>query len=376
MQKISSYLYPNRINLVADVSNTRVLGGWEHITRWNIVYQNKVKIYQGIDNVLTLDVKNNEQKRIDISEMNLKMAVTDVHKKELVIADIIARETLGLADVTISADLLSVVDPQFLMFTIYNEVVNEDETVTRTVMYADTQFGANGNMELVGSAVPIETPVRVIRQFNPITNDRAQPYVVTDFSEAVQIRKPNQLTAADTESVFFDFDFNKSNAQVTIQFTEESVISTATIWTDILAFGVFPGDVTATKEIEYPVYNRNIQWARIKFVQTSYRGVGATVDIGKINTVGLSTEYTFKANRPGKGYKIGETYTIPGSRVGSPGAGAWTVTVSKIDGTGGVHEWTATAQPPVVEAGDVAYNDTPVTDPAHYKSVDKVTIRL
>lgn len=376
MQKISSYLYPNRINLVADVSNTRVLGNWEHITRWNIVYQHKVKIYQGIDNVLTLDVKNSEQKRIDISEMNLKMAITDVHKKELVIADITARETTGLADVTIPADLLSIIDPQFLMFTIYNEVVNEDDSITRTVMYADTQFGATGNMELVGSAVPIETPVRIITEFNPITNDLTRPYTVTHFSEAVQVRKPNHLTAAATESIFFDFNFNKSNALVTIQFTEESVISTSTVWTDVLAFGVFPGDVTATKEIEYPIYNRNIQWARVKFVQTSYKGVGATVDIGKQDTVGLSTEYTFKPNQPGKGYQVGEVYTIPGSRVGSPGAGAWTLTVDTVDGNGGVRQWTPLAEMPVAESGDISYKDTPVTDPAHYKSVDKVTIRL
>lgn len=376
MQKISSYLYPNGINLVADVTNTRVIGGWEHITRWNIVYQNKIKIYQSIDNVLTLDVKNNEQKRIDISEMNLKMAITDVNKKELVTVDVVARETLGLADITVSAESLSMVDPQFLLFTIYNEVINEDYSVTRTIMYADTQFGANGNMELVGSAVPIQTPVRVIRQFNPITNDRAQPFVVVDFSEAVSLQKPNHLVAADTERVFFDFNFNKSNAQVTIQFTEESVVSTSTVWTDVLSFGVFPGDLTATKEIEFPIYNRNIQWARIKFIQTSFRGVGATVDIGKINTTEQSTEYTFKPNKPGKGYKIGESYTIPGTRVGSPGAGAWLITVAKVDSIGGVQEWTALAETPVVEAGNVAYNDTPVTDPAHYKSVDKVTIRL
>jgi hypothetical protein len=376
MQKISSYLYPNRINLVADVSNTRILGGWEYITRWNIVYQNKVKIYQGIDNVLTLDVKNNEQKRIDISEMNLKMAITDVHRKELVIADIVARETTGLADVTIPASLLSIIDPQFLMFTIYNEVENEDDTVTRTVMYADTQFGANGNMELVGSALPIETPVRIIAQFNPITNELTRPYTVTHFSEAVDMRKPNQLVAAATESVFFDFNFNKSNALVTIQFTEESVVSTSTVWTDVMAFGVFPGDVTATKEIEYPVYNRNIQWARVKFIQNSYNGVGATVDIGKADTSGLSTEYTFKPNQPGKGYKVGEVYTIPGSRVGSPGLGAWALTVASVDGNGGVKEWTPLAEMPVAESGNIDYKNTPVTDPAHYKSVDKVTIRL
>jgi len=71
MQKISSYLYPNRINVVADLALFS--------TRWNIVYQNRVKIYQGVDNVLTIDVKNSDQKRIDISEMDLHMIVTDTN---------------------------------------------------------------------------------------------------------------------------------------------------------------------------------------------------------------------------------------------------------------------------------------------------------
>ena len=88
MQKISSYLYPNRINVVADVALFPV--------RWNIVYQNRIKIYQGVDNVLTLDVKNSDQKRIDISEMTLKMSITDTLGRDLTTVNVTPSASSGL----------------------------------------------------------------------------------------------------------------------------------------------------------------------------------------------------------------------------------------------------------------------------------------
>ena len=56
MQKISCYLYPNRINVVADVALFPV--------RWNIVYQNRVKIYQGVTlGALSVDKNLQNKKR-------------------------------------------------------------------------------------------------------------------------------------------------------------------------------------------------------------------------------------------------------------------------------------------------------------------------
>lgn len=59
MQKISSYLYPNRIILTADLAG--------FITEYKNVYQRTVKIYQGVDNILEFDIKNADQKRIELS---------------------------------------------------------------------------------------------------------------------------------------------------------------------------------------------------------------------------------------------------------------------------------------------------------------------
>ena len=364
MQKISSYLYPNRINVVADVTLFPV--------RWNIVYQNRIKLYQGVDNVLTLDVKNSDQKRIDISEMILKMTVMDTAGKEILVTDVNPTATTGLATISILADDLVELNPQFLSFTIYRE--NEDDT--KTILYADTQFGAVGKMELLGSAVSVPTPERYITRFNLLSDRDYNLTAITWYSDAVEIRKPNFVGAASADAIELDFKFNKSNAVVTVQFTQDEVVNAYTEWTDALGFGVFPSDTSATKTISYPTYSRSYSWMRVKFVQTSYNGTGATVNISKVDG---GTEYTFNTGKPGKGYAIGESFVINGLRLGggstSPN-GAWSLTVAAVDGLGGVTGWTPLAEMPVAEDGNVYYNDVPVRDDNHIRTIDKVTIRL
>jgi len=364
MQKISSYLYPNRINVVADVTLFPV--------RWNIVYQNRIKLYQGVDNVLTLDVKNSDQKRIDISEMILKMNVMDTAGKEVVVADVTPTATTGLATISISSDDLVELDPQFLSFTIYRE--NEDDT--KTILYADTQFGAVGKMELLGSAVSIPTPERYITRFNLLSERVNNITTTTWFSDAVEIRKPNFLSAATADTIELDFEFNKSDAAVTVQFTQDEIVNSYTEWTDALSFGVFPSDTSASKTISYPTYNRSYAWMRVKFIQTSYKGTGATVDIAKVDG---GTTYTFNTGKPGIGYAIGESFVINGQRVGGGAVlpnGSWNLTVAQVDGNGGVTAWTPLAEMPVAENGNIVYKDVPVRDDNHIRTIDKITIRL
>jgi hypothetical protein len=255
MQKISSYLYPNRINVVADVALFPV--------RWNIVYQNRVKIYQGVDNVLTLDVKNSDQKRIDISEMTLKMSVTDTLGRDLLTTDVTPGVTTGLATVTIAEDDLVNVTPQFLNFTIYRE--NED--ATKTVLYADTQFGAKGNIELIGSVLATGTPPRYITRFNPITDTTTSPpWNPIYYSDAVEVRQPNLLKAAEDDSIELTFNFVSLAGTVTIQYTKDDVISTATKWVELEVFSVTTSTSTLVKTYTNPEYRRDMAWFRVKYL--------------------------------------------------------------------------------------------------------------
>jgi hypothetical protein len=77
MQKVQSYLYPNRIILLADLAGFTVEN--------RVVYARTVKIYQGIDNVIQFDIQNADQKRIDLTTLtDIEVNVMDAGGKSLI----------------------------------------------------------------------------------------------------------------------------------------------------------------------------------------------------------------------------------------------------------------------------------------------------
>jgi len=76
MQKVQSYLYPNRTILIADLAG--------QLTENTVVYAKTIKIYQGVDNVIQFDIQNADQKRLDLTTFtNLQMNVFDQGGKAL-----------------------------------------------------------------------------------------------------------------------------------------------------------------------------------------------------------------------------------------------------------------------------------------------------
>jgi hypothetical protein len=145
MQKISSYLYPNRIELLADVAG--------FTTEYTNVYQRTVKIYNGVDNVLEFDIKNADQKRIDLTTLSsLSLNVMDSRGTALSNSPytVTATATKGIAKVIIPEDDLSELSPQFLKYS----VTARDTTGNNIILYADSRFGAVGTIQLIGDATP------------------------------------------------------------------------------------------------------------------------------------------------------------------------------------------------------------------------------
>ncbi len=268
MQKISSYLYPNRINVVADLAAFPV--------RWNIVYQNRVKIYKGVDNIITIDFKNADQKRIDIIGQTIDLSVMDVNGQLVGSFPVIPSTNIGLATVNIDNESLSSLDPQFLKFSLIRSNVD----ATKTVFYADTQFGALGSMELVGTATSIVVPQRSITTWIEINNTLTLPWTKTFYSDAVEIKKPNYLDVIDNDSIEFEFLFSNLDANLIVQFTKDTVVGAGSIWKDIETFAVTPTTSTLIKTYSYAntTYNREYSWARVNYVRT-------TNNTGKIDKV-------------------------------------------------------------------------------------------
>lgn len=144
MQKILSYLYPNRIVLLVDLASFNV--------EYKNVYQRTVKIYNGIDNTLEFDIKNADQKRIDLTTLsNIELNIMDSEGTALPNSPYTVTPTAlqGIATVTIPEEDLANLSSQFLRYSV--SAVKDGNDV---LLYADSRFGAVGTIELVGSAMP------------------------------------------------------------------------------------------------------------------------------------------------------------------------------------------------------------------------------
>ena len=147
MHKISSYLYPNRVALLADLAGFPV--------EWTNVYQRTVKIYSGIDNTIEFDIKNADQKRIDLTNYTLSLNVMDASGNALPnspysVTKLNQGVYKGLAKVVLPKTDLEGLKDQYFKYSVTALDQNDEDVL----FYGDTRFGALGTMELVGSAMP------------------------------------------------------------------------------------------------------------------------------------------------------------------------------------------------------------------------------
>jgi len=189
MQKISSYLYPNRIEVIADVA----LDPATCPVEWKIVYQKPIKIYKGVDNVLELEVKNGDQKRVDIFGKTVKFVIMDQTSREVetynatVVDDDSTDCVKGVTRITIPEADLANLDPQHLKFTSY--ILNADNT--KTLLYGDTKYGAQGFIDLLDGIVPTSREVRRFDTFQQETNYNGRTFeerTVTYYSSTVPVK--------------------------------------------------------------------------------------------------------------------------------------------------------------------------------------------
>lgn len=209
MQKISTYLYPNRVQLLADLASFNV--------EYTNVYQRIVKIYNGIDNTIEFDIKNADQKRIDLSTVTqIEMNVMDAGGTALLNSPYIVTPTAlkGIATVTIPQEDLLDLNPQFFKYSVSCIKDGQD-----TLLYADSRFGAVGTIELVGSAMPTFRDSKIYKDFTaeidlegfPISKSSAIP---ATFYEAEK-----------TTSLNFEIFYTGFKGKIWIEGTLASTIS-------------------------------------------------------------------------------------------------------------------------------------------------------
>jgi hypothetical protein len=188
MQKIQSYLYPNRIQLLINLDEFSK----NNQVEWRIVYQRTIKIYKGIDNVLEIDVKNNDQKRVSLTGKTVYMIIFDQANNEVVrytalnLEDDSSHAGRGLARITVLGSDLENLIPQYLTFVVYteDEILNNIE-----ILYGDSKYGARGTIELLNGINAKPSLYKKYDNFRPETNYQTnQTHVTYYYSDPIAVK--------------------------------------------------------------------------------------------------------------------------------------------------------------------------------------------
>jgi len=213
MQKIQSYLYPNRVILIANLAGFTVEN--------TIVYAKTVKIYKGVDNVIQFDVQNADQKRLDLVNTplvtNLKMNVMDMSGNALPNSPYTVSNTsiTGIGTVTIPHTDLVNINHQYLQYS-----VTATDTNSNTIpLYTDSRFSAVGKIEVIGYATPTPHATTIYDRFygeinfmgNVIQHTSATP---CKFYEAVP-----------TTSMNFSIHLTNFIGTIYVEATEDMTVS-------------------------------------------------------------------------------------------------------------------------------------------------------
>ena len=209
MQKVQSYLYPNRVILIANLAGFTVEN--------TIVYAKTVKIYNGVDNTIEFDIQNADQKRIDLSTMsNIELNLMDMSGNALPESPYMVTPTTikGIATVTIPSDDLVDLADQNLRYSV--TAVSDNKEV---MLYCDSRFSAVGTIQLIGNAMPKLRDEMVYDKFVGEINFMGNvidhtPAIPCKFYEAVAV-----------ESLDFEIYLDRFIGTVYVEATQDMTIS-------------------------------------------------------------------------------------------------------------------------------------------------------
>ena len=314
MRKISSYLYPNRIELLADLASFNV--------EYTNVYQRTVKIYNGIDNTIEFDIKNADQKRIDLTPYvvadvsTIMMNVMDASGNALPNSPYVVTPTglKGIATVTVPSADLEGLTPQFLRYSV---------NIDNTLLYADSRFGAVGTIELVGSAMPTVRPSRTYNSFTAEIDLKGAPIF---HSSAIPAKF---YEAVPTESLSFSVNLSGFVGSVYIEATKNTTINVEAFkHTNYLRSFTSTVSAPATTTLTFnDVPVGDFQYFRLSYTTPQSNGVGAAFAVTLNNN-----SYTVVIKSGGTAYAIGSQIKVLGSLLGGvDGINDLILTVDQID---------------------------------------------
>ena len=338
MQKISSYLYPNRVELLADLAG--------FTTEYTNVYQRTIKIYQGVDNVIEFDIKNADQKRIELLTSpvitQLEVNVMDASGNALPNSPytLTPHATLkGIATTVIPLDDLNDLDQQFLHYSVTG--LKNSNTIP---LYADSRFGVVGTIEVVGNAMPVFRDDRIYKDFTAEIDLKGHP---TYHSSAIPA---TFYEAVPTETLSFEVVLKGFTGSVWVESTQQSTISVESWkkgpYVDSYSFESFTGSWQSLDNVI-----GDSKYFRVSYTTPLSNGVGASFSVTQ-----NAGSYIVGIRSGGTGYAVGSQIVVLGSLLGgTAGINDLRITVTQLDNqSGGASSYAISSVIGVVGSGVAA----------------------
>lgn len=152
------------------------------------MYARNLKVYKGVNNPLVIEMKNNDQKPVDITGKTFVFNILDQENRKTLISrtGTITNASKGKVKFDISESDLLKVDGQFLNYSILDNTSGD-----RGVIFVDDQYGAMGNIEVIDG---------------PYTEFRTSQEITLPDNNAVSVEASpslNQNSALHTAQVYF-----------------------------------------------------------------------------------------------------------------------------------------------------------------------------
>lgn len=141
MITIKAYLYPNTIKV-------QVFDPAIFTTRNRIVYSRPIKVYQGIDNPVQIIIRNQDQKKVDLTGYAVQVDIQDptnlvtINSYAVNFTDI----TRGLGNFTLDKTTLDSLEQRFYKLT--TKVITLADN-TEAPLYIDDNYGVPLDLEIL-----------------------------------------------------------------------------------------------------------------------------------------------------------------------------------------------------------------------------------
>ncbi len=258
MQQISVYLYPNNIDVFTNI------GAWT-TEGYRKMYQRNLKVYGGMDNRIKVQVKNADQKSLNITGSTVVFTLVGRDTQELILekdCTVIDSVTGKIDFIITAADLLEIETGSY-QYSLHRETrSNIDSTeyivTEKTPLYSDSQYGTLGTIEVSNSIYGSATASNSIKVFSlhkSFDQSFDDFYVSSIIDAKPEVSAPNSLHT-------FQFYFSNYSGSVIIQ-GSLSDGGNPQVWADVATINL--EDATN----DYRNLTGRYNWFRIKHTPTS-----------------------------------------------------------------------------------------------------------